>query len=105
HALAVTGRVLRGALLEIGAGPGLLTQAMATHANFDAIVATDVSLGFLLGAKARLESVSMPAHAFVACDAHTLPFRTSAFDVVLGRSVLHHLLHYKRALERTRDIL
>jgi ubiquinone/menaquinone biosynthesis C-methylase UbiE/uncharacterized protein YbaR (Trm112 family) len=104
HALAAAGQTLQGSLLEIGTGTGLLTEAMMRHADFDRIISTDVSIGFLEHTKARLSDVPSSV-AFVACDGNTLPFRNGGFDVVLGRSVLHHLLHYQETLRRIHDLL
>ena len=102
HVLAVVGKGLDGTMLEIGAGTGLLTEAMARHGGFERIVSTDVSLAFLRHTRDRLAELPV---SFLACDGNTLPLRDGAFDVVLGRSVLHHLLHYRETLRRVHDLL
>jgi ubiquinone/menaquinone biosynthesis C-methylase UbiE/uncharacterized protein YbaR (Trm112 family) len=95
---------LEGTMLEIGTGTGLLTEAMLRHAKFQQIVSTDVSLAFLRHTRDRLRDVSDNL-LLMACDGNVLPLRQRAFDFVLGRSVLHHLLHYQKTLSQIHELL
>jgi ubiquinone/menaquinone biosynthesis C-methylase UbiE len=97
HALAAVGLEPRGAMLEIRTGAGMLTEAMLLHASFETIIASDVSLAFARQTRQRLERFSEIVD-FVVCDRNRLPFRTASFELVLGRSVLHRLLHYRSIL-------
>jgi 2-polyprenyl-3-methyl-5-hydroxy-6-metoxy-1,4-benzoquinol methylase len=43
--------------------------------------------------------------SLVACDANQAHFREGAFDLVVGRSVLHHLLDYAGTLRQCCSVL
>jgi ubiquinone/menaquinone biosynthesis C-methylase UbiE/uncharacterized protein YbaR (Trm112 family) len=78
--------------MEVGAGTGALTRALLQERAVSRIVSTDVSQVFLRDLRAR---VGDDAALFVlACDANEQHFRSEAFDLVVGRSILHHLLDY-----------
>jgi ubiquinone/menaquinone biosynthesis C-methylase UbiE/uncharacterized protein YbaR (Trm112 family) len=104
HALQAVRLEPRGAMLEIGTGSGMLTEAMLEHAAFDAIISTDVSLAFTRNTKQRLARFADKVD-FVVCDGNRLPFRSAGFELVLGRSVLHHLLNYRATLSTILKLL
>ncbi len=83
-------------VLEVGSGTGALTLALLNQCGAGRVVATDVSATFLkkmlnrTGGENRITALR--------CDCNALPVRTGTFDVVVGRSILHHLLDYKEVL-------
>jgi ubiquinone/menaquinone biosynthesis C-methylase UbiE/uncharacterized protein YbaR (Trm112 family) len=91
-------------MLEIGAGTGILTEGLLDHADLRSIVVSDVSLKFTLALAARLST--RPAFkGAVVCDANETVFAESSFDVIIGRSVLHHLVDYPIVLRNIRSFL
>jgi ubiquinone/menaquinone biosynthesis C-methylase UbiE/uncharacterized protein YbaR (Trm112 family) len=90
--------------LEIGAGTGVLTQGLLEQESVGRLTATDVSISFLRALAPRLAQFSTPV-SLVACDANEVHFREGAFDLVLGRSVLHHLLDYADTLRQCWSVL
>lgn len=90
-------------VLEIGSGTGALTIGMAQSGDFKNVTATDVSLKFLMGVKHQLQHLSNIE--YVVCDGNNPPFASSQFDIVLGRSILHHLIDYKTTLVQCKSIL
>jgi ubiquinone/menaquinone biosynthesis C-methylase UbiE len=78
-------------VLDLGCGSGDLTLALV-HAGAR-VTAVDLSAGMLAVARRRCERFwAGPAQpAFVAAAAEDLPFADDAFDVVVGRFILHHL--------------
>lgn len=92
-----------GEVLEIGCGSGQLTQALVAAPGDTRVHATDISPSFLAMAHARaLRPVGLRLYA---CDAHQLPFRDGIFDLVVGHSVLHHLLDYPAVLRQASQLL
>lgn len=85
-----------GDALEIGSGTGALTLGLLQTTTFRSLVATDVSFKFLNSLKARSSPDVILSMA--VCDANNLNFKDEAFDVVIGRSILHHLADYKLTL-------
>lgn len=69
-----------GALLEVGAGSGLLTALVAARGGYRSFTATDVSTGMLDVARARVRG---PVDFRVA-DLLKLPFADGSFDLVLS---------------------
>jgi ubiquinone/menaquinone biosynthesis C-methylase UbiE len=68
------------------------------------IVASDVSLMFLRTLAQRCGGVS-DVLSLVACDANQAHFRPGSFDLVVGRSILHHLLDYDATLKQCHAML
>jgi len=71
----------RGKILDNGCGTGILLETLR---DIGFIVGSDISHKMLKYAKAR-------SNDLVLGDSQSLPFRDEHFDVVLGRSLLHHL--------------
>jgi ubiquinone/menaquinone biosynthesis C-methylase UbiE/uncharacterized protein YbaR (Trm112 family) len=90
--------------LEIGSGTGVLTFALLEDQAVGRLTVTDVSQRFLQTLTTRLAQYPTPI-SLVACDANERHFRDGAFDLVVGRSVLHHLLDYEQALAQCRYVL
>lgn len=94
-----------GCLLDVGAGRGLSSLALA-QAGFrvfsveydsSALVGIGALAGFLAGCALPL--------TLIRADALALPFRDAFFDVVFCRSLLHHLDDLKRGLREISRVL
>jgi ubiquinone/menaquinone biosynthesis C-methylase UbiE/uncharacterized protein YbaR (Trm112 family) len=93
-----------GHALEIGSGTGALTLGLLQTEAVQRLTATDVSLEFLSRLAPKAEEYSTPA-SFVVCDTNEQHFRAESFDLVLGRSVLHHLLDYEDVIRQCHEML
>ena len=94
-------------VVEIGSGTGLLTASLGDQPRVGQSVALDISLAFLRTAQRRVEEHSAnPGKTILACaDLNDLPFGENVFDVVVGNSILHHIMDYRTLLSRLRYIL
>jgi ubiquinone/menaquinone biosynthesis C-methylase UbiE/uncharacterized protein YbaR (Trm112 family) len=97
-------RVHTDEVLEIGSGMGVLTRGLLDAGSVGHMTATDVSEKFLRKLARRTDAYDTPA-SLVVCDANDANFRAESFDLVVGRSVLHHLLHYDRTLRACHAML
>ena len=75
-----------GRVLDVGCGPGLLSDFMPDRwrQEIDEIIGVDYSTEMARYASKRLNGVAV-------ADAQRLPFGDQTFDVVFARAVLHHL--------------
>jgi ubiquinone/menaquinone biosynthesis C-methylase UbiE/uncharacterized protein YbaR (Trm112 family) len=90
--------------LEIGAGTGALTLGLLEEGIVQHLTSTDVSLKFLRSLSSQVAGYSTPV-SLIVCDANEPHFRPDVFDLVVGRSVLHHLLNYEQTLAQSRSAL
>lgn len=95
---------LHGSYLEIGAGNGFLSNGIIQHSPYESITITDISEVFIRDIIVKNSAATRKVTYYV-CDANHLPFRKNAFDVVVGRSILHHLLHYEKTLQQAFNTL
>ena len=91
-------------ILELGAGTGVLTEGLLSLSLVNSVVASDVSRKFMLRVADRLSSAEKFKGA-VVCDANEAVFAEASFDVIVGRSVLHHLLDYDVVLRKIQSFL
>jgi ubiquinone/menaquinone biosynthesis C-methylase UbiE len=91
-------------VLEIGSGTGVLTRGLLQTGCVGHVTATDVSEKFLRRLARQTDTYDTPV-SLVASDANEANFRSGAFDLVLGRSILHHLLHYDETLRQCNMML
>jgi len=77
-------------VLDIATGPGYIAEAFAVAAR--EVVGVDLTDAMLAIAKERTKDRGISNISFRAADAQNLPFENSAFDVVVCRLALHHLL-------------
>lgn len=75
--------------LEVGSGTAALGAALAVRAGY--VVATDVSLAWLVLAKARVEGLGLTNVTLVAATADTIPFASETFDLVVAADVIEHV--------------
>ena len=73
-------------ILEIGAGPGALTQALARWYPGAKITGSDRDAAFLAFAKAKAPDIE-----FVEADINALPFDSGSFDATISHSVQEHV--------------
>ncbi|MCL2287498.1 MAG: class I SAM-dependent methyltransferase [Firmicutes bacterium] len=73
-------------ILEIGAGPGALTQALKRWYPGTYIVGSDRDSAFVEFAKARAPDID-----FVEADISSLPFNNNSFDATISHSVQEHV--------------
>lgn len=90
-----------GRLLDVGAGEGLNTVALARRAKW--VVAVDI--GAMDRLRARLPAELANRVVFVIADAQALPFRDSAFDTIVCTEVLEHLHDDTSTLQRLAQLL
>lgn len=91
-----------GKTLEIGAGSGAWTWGMARSDRFRSLYATDISHGFLEKLAGQCDT---PGTLIMRAPGESLAFRAGSLDLVLGRSVLHHIYDYRGLLARLRGWL
>jgi malonyl-CoA O-methyltransferase len=83
HLAELCPRALSGRVLEIGAGSGLLTRALAPRLTLGGLyTALDISPGML-------ENAAMPGAVKLAADGERPPFRPETFDFLASASAMH----------------
>jgi ubiquinone/menaquinone biosynthesis C-methylase UbiE len=90
--------------LEIGAGTGYFSLNLLKQGILSEATCTDVSSGMLQTLAASAERLHLDVGTEV-CDAESLPFENSTFDVVFGHAVLHHIPDLERAFSEFRRVL
>lgn len=80
---------VRGRVLDLAAGPGLVASVLAAEAR--EVVALDLTAETLRVARARLHGEGRENVRFVRADGLALPFREADFDAAVIRLALHHL--------------
>jgi SAM-dependent methyltransferase len=73
-------------VLDVGCGPGALTQELVARLGPDAVVGAEPSETFVAAARERLPGVRIERAA-----AEALPFGDSEFDVALAQLVVHFM--------------
>lgn len=77
-------------VLDIATGPGYIAEAFAGVAR--EVVGVDLTDAMLAIGKERTKERGVTNVSFRAADAQNLPFENGAFDVVVCRLALHHLM-------------
>jgi SAM-dependent methyltransferase len=77
-------------VLDIATGPGYIAEAFAGAAR--EAVGVDLTDAMLAIARERTKERGISNVSFRTADAQNLPFESGAFDVVVCRLALHHLL-------------
>jgi SAM-dependent methyltransferase len=77
-------------VLDIATGPGYIAEAFAGAAR--EVVGVDLTEAMLAIGKERTKERGIANVSFRAADAENMPFENGAFDVVVCRLALHHLL-------------
>ena len=79
----------REVVLEVGAGTAALGTALARRAAF--VVASDVSLAWMVLARRRLAEAGLDNVALVVATGDALPFADGTFDLVVAADVVEHV--------------
>jgi len=74
-------------ILEIGAGPGALTQALCRWYSDAEVVGLDIDAKFVKFAKAQASNIR-----FIEGDINSLPLDDNSFDVVISHTVQEHVV-------------
>jgi 2-polyprenyl-3-methyl-5-hydroxy-6-metoxy-1,4-benzoquinol methylase len=77
-------------VLDIATGPGYIAEAFAGAAR--EVVGVDLTEAMLAIGKQRTTERGVANVSFRAADAQNLPFENAAFDVVVCRLALHHVM-------------
>lgn len=101
RAVERTAKAVEGRVLELAAGTGLFTRAMAETAR--EVVATDYAEGMVAVLRARVAGLSNVQ--VQRADVYALPFAAASFDAVVAANVLHLLPELERALAAMRAVL
>ncbi|MDP2774752.1 MAG: class I SAM-dependent methyltransferase [Nocardioides sp.] len=72
--------------LDVGCGPGALTEVLVERLGAAAVAAADPSESFVAAARARLPDVDVRR-----ASAEDLPYDSGSFDVVLAQLVVHFM--------------
>ncbi len=91
-------------LLDVGCGPGTITEDLARRVAPGAVVGVDGAAGVVAEARGRPARADLPSISFEVADAYRLPFEDGSFDVVHAHQVLQHLDDPVAALEEMRRV-
>jgi phosphatidylethanolamine/phosphatidyl-N-methylethanolamine N-methyltransferase len=89
--LELTAEAVRGAehVLEVAAGTGLVTMAIAARAR--RVTATDYTAAMVNMLRRRIDAAGLSNVTCEQADIYTLPFAPASFEVVVAANVLHLL--------------
>ena len=85
--------------LDVGCGPGILTEELVTRLGAQAVVAVDPSESFVGAARERMPEVEVHRAA-----AEDLPFESGRFDVALAQLVVHFMTDPVRGIGEMRRV-
>jgi len=102
-ALAAAGAAGAQTVLEVAAGTGLFTAAVAPRVQH--VVATDYTDAMLAVLRRRVADDRLTNVEVASADLYTLPFPPATFDVVIAANVLHLVPDLPRALASLRRVL
>jgi len=85
--------------LDVGCGPGILTEELIARLGADAVAAVDPSPSFVEAARARLPGVTV-----AEASAEALPFPDEAFDATLAQLVVHFMPDPVAGLQEMRRV-
>lgn len=101
--VAALGDAAKGTVLDVAAGPGVISAAVARHAS--SVTVFDATEAMIAKARARCEAAGLGNVDFRIGDAHHLPFADDAFDGVVSRLAVHHFADPGRAIREMARVL
>ena len=103
--LELTAESVSGAdtTLEVAAGTGLVTAAIAPHTR--RLVATDYAEAMLSALRERIAAAGLSNVELARADIYALDYPTATFDVVVASNVLHLVPDLANALAALRRVL
>ncbi len=101
--VAALGEAVRGSVLDVACGPGILSAAIAKTARD--VVAFDLTLQMLKKAAQRCSEAGVDNVAFREGNASDLPFADAAFDAAVTRLSVHHFDQPNRVIEEIFRVL
>ena len=102
-ALAVEAATGKGRVLEVAAGTGLVTTAIAPVAG--ELIATDYAEAMVRRLEARVRDAGLTNVRCEQADVYDLRFETGTFDAVFAANVLHLVPDLEGALASLRRVL
>lgn len=102
-ALAVDAATGKGRVLEVAAGTGLVTMAIAPVVG--ELFATDYADAMVRQLEARVRAAGLANARCEQADVHDLGFETGSFDAVFAANVLHLVPDLEGALSSLRRVL
>src|SRR5579872_1915730 len=84
-------------VLDVAAGSGLLSRALARRAK--EVVAVDITPEMLAGGREAAAREGIANITFVQAEAESLPFEDGSFDLVVTRFSLHHIAEPQRVVD------
>lgn len=85
-------------VLDVGAGTGTLSVQVSRRVDASKLTLLDQSEPMLSQARGKSALASTPRNAFVAADAHCLPFEADTFDRVVSSGVIYYFPEPVQAL-------
>lgn len=100
--IALTAEAVRGSarVLEVAAGTGLFTEALARSAN--EVVATDYAPAMVEALERRVRAAGLANVRCETADLYALPYAPGSFDAVVAANVLHLVPDLEGALAALR---
>lgn len=93
------------AVLELGSGPGYVTEKLRQLVPHSPITALDADAGMLDCARAYVEEKGIPAVQFVHATATATTLPDNSFDFIIARYLFQHLAEPQRAAAEALRIL
>lgn len=92
-----------GKVLEVAAGTGLVTEAIARSAEH--VIATDYAEAMVEMLRARVQSAGVANVTCQQADLFALPFESGSFDAVVAANVLHLVPDLDAAIASLRRVV
>jgi len=94
-----------GTHLELGCGRGAGARLILDEFQPSRLCALDLDMGMVQRAKTFLTPLGGDRVTLMVGDALCIPFATASFDAVFGFGVLHHVVHWRGAVNEIARVL
>ncbi len=92
----------KGKVLEVGAGTGIVTSAIARTS--ERVVATDYASAMIEAVETRIQDAELENVICEQADIYSLPYKANEFDAVVAANVLHLVPDLPKALEALKKV-